>query len=380
MGQLLQTPASEHRRTLPVLSWNGKAGLQSLDIPKDTVIKRLEIRMKGSFDVTYAAGAPVSSPTGFMGRVIQGGIQVVANGSRYIKTLDPYMLSRMNLLLMGQVAERAYTTGAAAPTSHIAQTEKAYGESFVYPATTQFVTINESIVISFEMPWADKFGRETTLFNTRNLSSAVIQFNFVDLSNIQQDGGAVAITYGNVNLSLYVSVVETPDIPRDQVFLDYRQSFKRETFSSEQRGKLIDCPKGNFLANIEFLVKNGDANKTLSDAAITDIELRLNGSRMVQSTTFLALQQGWRTRRGINSPRGTSSAGVTHALQGYAMMNLLKNEDIRTALDTSLQAGVDQVQLLLTSAAATGGAVIDGATYTNPVEVTLQFGEIVRVG
>lgn len=370
--------ASEHRRRLPLVPVTGNASRYTLDIPKDTVIKRMEIRLFGSFDVTYTSGSPIASPLGNLERLIGGGISVVANGSRYIKSVSPFILGRIQALLTAQTSERSYSTSASAPTSLIGQTEMSYGASFVYPATTNFVVINESITISFEMPFCDGgVGREATLFNTKGLSSCVLQFEFGDISNLQQDASSpVSITYGNRNLNIAVTLVESPDIDASAKFLDYRESFRRVQFSSENKASAVDLPRGNWLAYIAFLVRNGDANKTPSDAALREIELRVNGSRVVQSTTFLELQQGMRMSRGIIAPKGTASAGVTHNLQGFAVMNLLKNSDIRTALNTSSKAGVDQLQMLLTTAPASG---VDAATYTNPVEVTMQFGEIVQV-
>lgn len=370
--------AAEHRTTLPTVAYSGRAGLTSLDLPKDTVIKRIELRLSGSFDVTYAAGAPISSPTGFLSRILPGGVSVVADGSRYIKSVDAYLQRMSALMHTAQLPERAFSNSVAAPTTNLGQTESQYDEPFTYPATTNFVVINESFTISFECEWAYAYGRQSTLFNTKGLSSAVLQFSFGPIESVQADVAApVTITYGNISLNIVATLVTSPDVPREQKFMDFRESFKRESFSGETRARAVECPKGNFLAAIEFLVNNGDAGLTLSDVALREIELRMNGSRVIQSTSFLALQQGYRMSRGIGSPKSTAGAnGVTHIMQGYAPMVLLKNGDLRTMLDTRRGSGVDQLQLYLTTAAATG---IDAATYTNPVVATLAFGEIVEV-
>ncbi len=54
-------------------------------------------------------------------------------------------------------------------------------------------------------------------------------------------------------------------------------------------------------------------------------------------------------------------------------MHLVRDGDVRSALDTKLSAGVDQVQLALTTAPSSG---VDSATYTNPVEVSIMIDEL----
>lgn len=366
--------ASEQRRSLPVVTYTGKAGLVSLDLPKDTCIKRIEIRLKGQHDVTYASGSPIGAPQGFMGRWLSGGISVVANGSRYVKAVDPYLLRCEQHIITGFSPERSYSSSASAPTTFIGQTEMPFGAAEVIPATTQFVVANETVTIFFENQFAYNFGAQASLFNTRGLSSCVMNFNFTDISNIQRDETSpVAVTYGNINLSLSVVLVESPDVDTDARFLDYKQTFKRVQFSSQTSAGAIDLPRGNLLCGLSILVNDGDANKTLSDKALTLIELRANGSRVLQASSFLDLQQSYRASKGVYAPKGTASASVTHALQGFAFMNLLKNGDIRTALDSK---SFDQLQLLCTTAASTG---VDAATYTNPVTVTVQTHELAQV-
>ncbi len=363
---------SEVRRTLaPVLF--AESTTKTLDIPRDTVIKHAIIRMDISFSVPYSSGSPISDAAGVMERLIPR-IDVVANGQDTIKSVSPYLMSRQQLLLQGNLAERAYSTSAAAPTTRLAQTEKTYGEPFVYPATTNFVLVNESIIIYFEMPHAYTFGRESTMFNTKGLASAEFRFTFGSLSAVQRaESSPVSITYGLDVGNVVVTLVEAQHIAREARFNYFKETVKSFNFTGEQRDFNIELSRGGFLTGLMLQVRNGDANKSLSDIAVTDVSLLINGQRIVQKTKFIPLQQGNRARFGINAAKGSASAGATHVLQGFAFMNLLLNGDIRTALNTQMNAGVDQLYLQVSTAPASG---TDAATYTNPVELRLLQQEI----
>lgn len=347
----------------------------SRDIPRDSVFKRFEFRAVGYFSVTYASGSPIASQLGIS--QILPRLDVIANGERTIKSIDTHLQERQNLLNNGVMAERAYSTSASAPTTLLALTETPFQPLFAYPATTQYVLINSGFVVNFEHPFAYELGKSATLFDTRNLSSCEIRYNFGALTAIQETGGSVSVTYGDTNLNFISNAVEAPSVPRDQKFLDYKQSVRRFQISGEVRDLLLDLPRGNLISGIHMFVRNGDTNRRPSDIAIKDMTLLVNGQRILAKLgSFLELQQNGRLRYGINAAKGTASSGMTHALQGYCYLSLVRDGDLRTALDTSIQAGVDNLQLSVTSAATSG---TDAATYTNPVEVSLMIDELVRI-
>lgn len=364
-----QTISAEKRRRLSPVSYSTSNLYQTLDLPKDTSVKYIDLRCVGVFQVTYATGAPVADSGGFMARLCNR-LDVQVDGSDYVKSIDLYMQSKFNLLESAIQPERAYSSSAGAPTTRVAGTESASGAPFVYPATTQYVLVNESVKIHMECWPAYSLGKEGTVLNLRGRSSALMAFNFTDISNLQRaEAAPVSITYGSVDVQFVPTLLEAPEIPATENFPYFKESVRRYTYNGEQRDTLIDLPRGNLLTGIGFLVRNGDANKSLSDIALTDIGLRINGSQILQQTKFLELQQGNRSRYGISAPK----TGGVHSLLGFAHMNLLKNGDIRSAVNTTQQAGVDQIQLQISTAASAGN---DAATYTNPVEVSVWTQEI----
>jgi hypothetical protein len=229
-------------------------------------------------------------------------------------------------------------------------------------------------VISFEQPFCYEAGRSVSLWNTKGLSSAEIRFNFSSLSNLIVDGNAAAVTYADdIAMSFDVELLSAPSVSRAQDFMLYKQSVRRYTFSGAQRDTLIDLPRGNLITGIHLLARNGDTNRTLSDIVLTDIMLQVNGQRIIQKSTFRNLQRENRIQYGVHDYRATASSGVTHAMQGYAYMGLLRDGDVRTSLDSRVSNNVDLLQLVLSTGASAG---TDAVTYTNPVEISVMTDEL----
>lgn len=343
------------------------------DIPRDDVFKRINLRLTGSQSVTYGSGSPVIGGLGVFPRLCSR-IDIVQNGQDTIKSVDLYLLRMQNLLVNGELPERAVTKQAGAfSATRLAQTEMEYGGT-AYQATTGYMLFNESLTIFFEYPFAYEVGKNVSLWNTKGLSSAEIRFAFNAVDSLQEDGVGASVTYADdLAFAIDVELVSAPSIPREQDFMLYKQTVRRYQITAEVREYLVDLPRGNLITGLHILVRNGDTNKRLSDVALKDISLLVNGQRIIQRTTFLTMQQAMRSRWGIRAPKDTAAQGITHNLQGYAYMHLIRDGDVRSALNTSLAAGVDQVQLSITTAASSG---IDPATYTNPVEISIMVDEL----
>lgn len=358
---------SETSRQLNDMSYTGSATSLSSDIPKDTVIKRISMRFVGVMTVTFASGSPVASELG-LSRLLSR-VEVVADGNRTIKNVHPYMARMISNLTRQELPGRASLTNTA--NTLLPTTEVENGAWFTYPSTTQNVILEESMEIAFELPWAySEDDRMASLFNTKGLSSAFLKATFVDNSNIQRDeSSAVSVTYSAQNFKLYSSIIEAQSIPAEQPFYDHKESFSSETFSGATTRRQIKLSTGNLFCGIGMLFRNGDANKLLSDVAGTDIELRINGQRVLHQTNFLQLQQRQRARLGIKAVKSSGN----HSMKGFCFLNLLNSGKISSALNTAKAAGVDSLDLFVSTAASSG---TDAATYTNPVEMIYQTVEL----
>ena len=362
--------AAETRRRLAPVSFSSSQ-TKSSELPRDTVLKRIAFHFTGQHDVTYAAGSPVFNQEGYWRLIPQ--LQIIIDGQRNVKSIDPYMQRCLNSLYFGNPPRRAYSNGSAsAYTTLLPATEWVSG-TIAYPATTQFQLINEMIIVHFEMPWAYGLGRESTMLNIKDVSSAEIRYSFAAMDQIQRDETSPAsVTYGNIDLNIVPTIVEARAVPRDQQFFDFKETVTRFNFTGEVRDSEIQLPRGNALAGVAFKVRNGSANRNLIDRGLRDMQLQVNGQQVLARTTFHELQDDNQARYGMNDVRASSR----HAMEGFAFLNLLINGRIDSALNTTLGAGVDQVRMLVTTAASSG---TDAATYTNPLEVSVWSQEIAAV-
>lgn len=357
----------ETNRQLDDMSYTGTASNQSIKVPTDSIYKRFALRFFGVITATYGSGSPIANELG-MSRLIDS-VQVVADGNRTIKNLNPYLSRMMTLMTRGHLPTRANSTNTAS--TMLAGTESSNGAWFTYPSTTQNIILDESMEVCFENIHAyAENDRLATLFNAKGLSSVYLKANFLDASNLQRvESSPVAITYSAGDMKLRTSTVEAQSIPAEQQFFDLKESFSSEQFSGQTNRREIKLNTGNLFCGVGVLVKNGTANTLLSDVAVTDLELRVNGQRVLIQSTFLDTQNRMKTRWGMTS---TKSSGA-HNLKGFAYLNLLNMGKISSALNSSKAAGVDSLSLYVSTASASGN---DPATYTVPVEVLYNTVEV----
>lgn len=358
---------TEFGRTLPSVAWAANQPA-SVKLPIDAALKRLNIRLNGSFSVTYASGSPVFDVYGIFNQLVPT-VQVVLDGKDVIKSLSPFQAQQLQYLLMGQLGEQRYATSASGFTTRIATTD---GRPGAYPATTQFVLDNEQIVLFFEDLWAYGYGDDVTILNLKRTVNPELRFQFASYAGMQDpNSSAVSVTYAaDQALSLDITTVEAQDVDAKTVFPIFKEYSLSKSYSAAQTGTAIDLNTGNALQGILFVVRNGDTTKTLSNAALTRIQLRLNGTRVIRDTTFLHLQAENRSRRAIYAPTASS---ITR-LDGTCYLQCMKNGDIRNTIDLSREAGIYQAQVLVDTAASSG---TDSATYTKNVDVNLVVQELI---
>lgn len=353
----------------------------SVDIPRDTCIKRMGLSMVASCQVTYASGSPLLSNQGIFDRLCAA-VQVNANGGRTIKNVRPHLARLMNIITSGSMPRRAYQTGASALTSTRNLFEWLAG-SPAYPATTQWFQFAEMIELDFENVLGYGGSRSQTEFDTRFLSSAQLTMFWQTFSNLQKDGVGATVTYGTQSCVVTPQIIENKSRPRPapgDVLYDYVENDFSRQYTGQSSSQQIPLITGNYIVGLGIYVNNGDTNQTPSDAILTNIQLQVNGGNTIQGPISQAFMQDQnKNRYGIDEVMGlqdwvTPNVAVgIHPLQGFAFMSMIKNGDWNTCLNTSKGAGVDSANLVFNTASTTG---TDPATYTNPVTVTVHQIEI----
>lgn len=368
MAQQIAYPRAERQRQLQALTFQENQIL-SRDLPRDTVLKSLQLRLSGAVQTTFGSGTPVADALSTFDNIIPR-IDVVVNGSRVVKSVRPHLMRMQQLLAQKIQGERRSSAAAAAATDNFPTVDA----GFTYGTTTQYTTVAETIIVPFEMIWADPGkGREETWLNLKGVASAELRLTCASFSRLLGFGNTAPVTYGNSTLIVDILTVEAQDVPAALMFSDWKQTTKELTFSAETQDYPIDINRGNALSDIMLFARDGAAGsattatgKLASNLALTKISLKVNGQTDIKTTNFKALQAENRARYGVSAPMASNVS----ALDGIAHLNLLARGDLSTALDVRPPL-VDNVQLFVSTNTASN------VSYTNPVSVTVMTGEIV---
>lgn len=362
-------PQAERQRKLQALTFAENAIL-SRDLPRDTVLKSIQLRLSGSVITTFASGTPVADAQSTFDNIIPR-IDVVINGSRTVKSVRPHMLKMQQLFTTSILGERRSSAAASAATDNFPTVDA----GFTYGSTTNYTTAAETILLSFEMVYAEYgMGREATWLNLKGVASAELRLTCAAFSKLLGFGNTAPVVYTSSTFIVDIITTEAMDVPAEIQFSDWKQTTKELTFSAETTDYAIDINRGNKLSGLMIFAKDGAAGsattatgKLASNLAVTKMQLILNGASIIKATDFKSLQNLNRVQYGLSAPMASNVS----LLDGVAHMNLIARKDITTALDIKPPL-VDNVQLFITTNNSTN------VSYTNPVSVSVMTEEIVE--
>lgn len=336
----------------------------TLDLPKDTVLVGLHIRLKGYTKYSYSAGSPVARSEGAMDSLIPA-IQVDSDRLGNIKYLRPHFLHMQQILAQGIEAERLYNVGATSTDYPTTQGAPTFG------TTGQFTSISESVYLPFEHVFCEPgLGREETYLNTMQSTATVLKFRCGALANLCSNFASVTgMTFdqANTRFDLEITTVERQDIPRDYPFKIWKQIQKSEPFSGQVSDKAVDINSENILSGVTFYCLDGSTAKAATNKLLSKLVLKKNGQEELQNIGFGALQNVNRIDYGVVA---AFSAGASR-LDGFAYLSQISRRSLATALDTSRETGgVNSLQLMVSTNAP---GVVD---YTTPATLNIVTEEI----
>lgn len=268
---------------------------------------------------------------------------------------------------------RAYKTGASLTSTSNWPTTEWFSGTIAYPATTQDIVLNESLVVEFENPFAFELGSNISQLYTRNLQTCNMTFGFADVSNLQTTGVGASVSYSNVSCAVTPTIIEDRAGTLANGAYDYNEFVIRKSYSSAQNLAQIDLNAGNKVTGISMMAQNGDSALSLSDIVITDFQLLTNGVNPIHVSTFRDSQNYNKARNGSADDQFASGL---HGFSGFVFLNLLKSGNALSGLDTSLADGVSTLQLQVSTGASSG---INSVTYTNPVTISVLQQQLVPV-
>lgn len=361
-------PQAERQRKLQALTF-AENQILSRDLPRDTILKSLQLRLSGSVVTTFASGTPVADAQAAFDNIIPR-IDVVVNGSRTVKSVRPHLMRIQQLFSTQILAERRSSAAAAAALDNFPVVDA----GFTYGTTGQITTAAESILLSFECVYAEiGMGRESTWLNLKGVASAELRLTCAAFSKLLGFANTAPVVFTASTFIIDIITREAQDVPSNLLFSDWKQTTKEITFTAETTDSAIDINRGNKLSGLMIFAKDGAAGSTTtatgklaSNLALTKINLKVNGQTDIKNTDFKALQAENRAQFGVSAPMASSVS----ILDGIGYMNLLARKDITTALDCRPPL-VDNVQLFVNTNNSTN------VSYTNPVSVTVMTEEIV---
>lgn len=366
--QKVAYPQAERSRKLQALTFQENQIL-SRDLPRDTVLKRLDLRLSGSVVTTFASGTPVASAQAAFDAIIPR-VDVIVGGSRTVKSVRPHLLRMQQLFTSTVLGERRASAGAAAATDNYPTVDTGWA----YGTTGQITTAAETISLYFEHVYSEVgLGRESTWLNLKGVASAELRLTCAAFSSLLGFGNTAPVVFTSSTFIIDVITVEAQDVPAELVFSDWKQTTKELTFSAETQDYAIDINRGNKLSGLMLFCRDGAAGTTTtatgklaSNLVLTKLALTVNGQTQVKVTDFKALQASNRIQYGVSAPMASNVS----FLDGVAHLNLLARKDASTALDCAPPL-VDNVQLFVSTNTASN------VSYTNPVSVTVMTEEIV---
>lgn len=364
----MQAPAlyAETSRLLQTMLYTSSSpGLLTQNLPLDTVLKAVGLRLSGSVVVTWSSTG-YAKETSTISDLLTS-VSVEVDGSRIVKNVYPHIWHMESLLAKGVQGERRCATGAAAKYNNNPLTDA----GFTIPTSTQYTTVAESVFIPLEMIFATENGeRETTWLDLRGKSSAVLKLNCAAVTNLDK---TTNLAFSSINFQFQPVTYEAKDFPQQPVEYDWRETFKVQTFSAAATDQLVDLPRGSRCEGISLFVREdaagaGAASTSFrpSNNAVRQIRVRRDG-REILSTTFQDLQGKNRRDYGVNAAFSSSQS----RLDGFARINFLTAGKLNSALDVSRESGINSFELLLTVAAN------DPTNNIMPVDVMIHTGEIV---
>lgn len=341
----------------------------TFDLPLDTVLVGIYVRLIGSIKYAFSGGTPFGRPEGAMESLISR-MDVTIDGRRTVKAVTPHMLHMTQLMTSGNESERFAEAGAAALADNYPTTEG----PFVFGTTGQVTTVRETVYLPFEMLYCEPgMGRELTYLNLKRANSAQLTLQALNYQRLNAAAGVAGLNFSEEKLQIEVVLVERQDIGADVTFADYKQTFKRIPITGQINSYGIDIPSGADLAGFMIYTQDGNAAtasvpaKAPSSKVLGDVEIKKNGRDTIQIIDFKALQARNLTDYGLIS---RTSAGKNR-LDGVAHLNLLSRRDLATTFPNQKDQGVDSLQLVIESKPS------GVADYTKGAEILIMTEEIV---
>jgi len=310
----------------------------TMNIPRDTVFRNLQLVLRGSIKTEYASGTPIADPTAMMNRLINN-VQLQLSGQDIIKSIPIWAMKLYDYFSTGKFPARFNAAGAEAVDNPTNASKMIYGTTGQISSTLEIARLNFENVVA-------GVGRHSTYLDTRGTSSCQLNISFAEFKNLLIAGNDADVNYTDDKLYIDIYSEEVQYFPVNTVFSRWKQTTLTTELPGNTTEKQIELIRGNAIQSVMFLVREVEGAKAFSNDHLDNIQLIINGTRHIQNVSFRPLQLDNIIKYGLNEQ--------ADELKGVAYLDILSSTSAngRGNLNSAqlvVQPTVDQVVVKLSN-------------------------------
>lgn len=255
-------------------------------IPKGHLISNFMVKLVGYFTPTFTSGSPALHRYGVMDALLPE-VSIKRSPTDTHKIVSPKWMRDQQRLFSGKDSLKLTVVNSTSINSQApTQAYAAFG------STGQPVAVAESISIPMEHLFSSQ--QLSTLFDARKSEEALVSIKCNPVERLQQDGGAVVITYTH-DLTIEVSyeTVEDPNLVGSQDgFFSWQQFSDQYSFSAQaQKFPIALLQRNTWLTGLWIEAFRGADKNVLTFAEMeeTVIALRENNRSDIAEFTLAEL-------------------------------------------------------------------------------------------
>lgn len=319
----------------------------SLKVPQDIIVKEFLIVANGHMVCTYAGAKPKVNPYG----LLNGLINEISLSRRGTDRVRAYQGTRQLINTaerqFGQRDGDLYKVNSTNLSGDISQGLPVWG------TTGQEVAFRESQTIMMENKLSGRWW--PTLFSTKNLQTATLNFSFNQFSLVQDPEDSAAATYtGDIEIEVFASCADYLLDSTDLGNADWEQTFEELEFSGVQtNSRKYITPRGMVQGISITGLHSGSKPFDFETMRKTRIELHYQGIRLAEGSLadYMEIDVN---KTMLNSRR-----------KGTAYLSFLNND----AFDSGLfVAEGKQIELIVSTDST--------LSYASPVKLRFEYDQI----
>lgn len=283
MGAKIKNFSGQTMRSIGTATWVA-GGRAVFKVPQDIIGKEIIACGLGKGAATFAGAVPKLRPLGFLDGMIKT-VTVSRNGTDKVKSFSRTRKSKHNnRQVFGESCPNLYQVNSATLTDAL------HGVA-TFGTTGQQTAFAEALVVAmFENKLSSSY--MNTLFDTRNLQTAVVELEFGSLADIQDpDNVATVATFAaDCEIELFISCADyllDSALPQN----DWVEKSQTEIFNGAvDRLKRAYYPEGEVQGVLISILKTGNKPLNHAEMSTVKIELEFDGTKVFEGNMLQLAQ------------------------------------------------------------------------------------------